>query len=337
MKKIKVALDKLDKNSFPIKVLFNHFNVREVQNIEDANLILEGVDRNSDFSFMRNDKKTIIISYEDLYIKRNLFNFIESFFHKIGFKTQKYKIMDKLDFIFPDKISSLPISYFLPKHLKFVKEIEGKKNKYAIIQNDIRKKKVFIMPVFVQEYYEKLGKLLKKKIPSKIELKKKKFCAFIVSSNSSRERIRFFKMLSKYKKVDSYGKVMNNMGDKIQSKDWKTNSELFEEYKFVICFENNFSDEYITEKLPNVMFANSIPIYRGAPDTGKYFNTKSFINYEDYGSYKNMIKKIIELDKDDDKYIDFLNQTWFKNNKIPETIKSKEAELIQFYNEILKE
>ena len=41
------------------------------------------------------------------------------------------------------------------------------------------------------------------------------------------------------------------------------NRELFRDYKFVICFENSIANDYITEKLPNVMLANSIGIYQG--------------------------------------------------------------------------
>ncbi len=191
--------------------------------------------------------------------------------------------------------------------------------------------------MFIQDYFYDLKKLLKKKVPSDLDIKKKKFCAFVVSSNSSRERVKFFKILSKYKKVDSYGKVMNNMGDIIQKKEWKSNSDLFKKYKFVICFENSFAKDYITEKLPNVMFANTIPIYRGAPNIREYFNTNSFINYDDYGSYGEMIKKIIELDNDKKKYRKFLKQPWFKDNKIPKKIKNKEKELIKFYKKILRE
>ena len=86
------------------------------------------------------------------------------------------------------------------------------------------------------------------------------------------------------------------------------NQELFRDYKFVICFENSYANDFITEKLPNVMLANSIGIYRGAPNVDEFFNTKSFINYDNYGSYDKMIEKIIELDKDDDKYQKFLEE-----------------------------
>ena len=188
------------------------------------------------------------------------------------------------------------------------------------------------MPCFFHTFYVQKNKLIKKKV--KDIKNKKKFCAFIVTSNSSRERVKFFKKLSKYKKVDSYGKVQNNMGENIFDTHWVNNFEILKQYKFVISFENNFTKEYMTEKLPNAMLGDTIPIYRGAPNIGEYFNTKSFINYDDYGSYDKMIKKIIELDKSDEKYLKMANEPWFVDNKIPKILGKKEKELIEFYEKI---
>lgn len=325
----------LDLRSFPIKTLIENFDVEVVKKGE-SDILLENIWRGEGYKNLKGDERIILLSVEDLYAKKELFSFIESLINKL-FGKRKYAIMDRLDNVIPYLISKIKLYYIFREYLRFFEKIKsGKiKNAYAIIQNDINNKNIFIMPYFIQEYYYQMKRFLNKKIPLKKELQKKKFCAFVVSSNSSRERVKFYKMLSKYKKVDSYGKVMNNMGNIIQKKNWKSNSDLFKEYKFVICFENSFSNEYITEKLPNVMLANSIPVYRGAPNVGEYFNTKSFINYENYGSYEKMIEKIIELDKDDKKYLEFLKQPWFKENKIPDTIKNKEKVLIKFYKKIL--
>ncbi len=71
-------------------------------------------------------------------------------------------------------------------------------------------------------------------------------------------------------------------------------------------------------------------IHRGAPNVGEYFNRKSFINYEDCGkSYDKMIKKIIELDKDDKKYKEFLKEAWMtKQNE--ENVDKKIEDLEKF-------
>ena len=63
---------------------------------------------------------------------------------------------------------------------------------------------------------------------------------------------------------------------------------IFNEYKFIICLENSLSNGYITEKIFNVFFARSVPIYFGSPDRYRYFNKNSFI---DLNSNKDEILK----------------------------------------------
>ncbi len=45
----------------------------------------------------------------------------------------------------------------------------------------------------------------------KMNKEKKKFCNFIYSNHRAQERIEFFNILNKYKKVDSPGKVSKNL------------------------------------------------------------------------------------------------------------------------------
>jgi hypothetical protein len=69
------------------------------------------------------------------------------------------------------------------------------------------------------------------------------------------------------------------------------------------------------------MTVNSMPIYWGNPDIGLEFNTKSFINYYDFKSEDDLVGYIIELDKNDDKYLEKLNQPWFSDYNIPDNNK----------------
>jgi len=203
--------------------------------------------------------------------------------------------------------------------------------------------------------------------------KKKHFCNFLYS-HPVPYREKFFKQLSKYKKVDAPGRSMNNMAsiDSLYHGDiWQRKRQFLSSYKFTIAFENYVYPGYQTEKLYDAMQADSIPIYCGDPFIGDIFNTASFINTPDYietdnSSFVNwlqhksqlnfkdilpsyhkgpkyrarrklkaigrslkmryqfqkldfspLIDRIIELDKDDDKYISVLQQPWFINNKPP--------------------
>jgi hypothetical protein len=151
-------------------------------------------------------------------------------------------------------------------------------------------------------------------------LAKRKFCNFIVSNGNCVERNNFFNELSKYKKVDSGGRFMNNLGYAIPDK-----RKFQSEYKFSIAFENNAyrpqQPGYTTEKIMEPMTVNSIPLYWGNPLINKEFNTKSFINFYDFNSEKDMIDHIIELDKDDNKYLETIKQPWFEEYNIPDNNK----------------
>ena len=330
IKRLKVKFeDEIDKEIWPIKVLLKNFNIQIVNSIEECDVIVGMVGKIGHEKYF-NNKKNIIISQENIYFKKNFFSLIESFAHKFA-GNKKYKIMDFLNRVIPKSISEFSIYYFLNGYVKIFNDIEkGKiKNIFFISSNSSKSGDIFVLPAFEQLYFHRLKNLLTKESNPK-----SKFCAFIVSSNSSRERIEFFKKLSRYKKIDSFGRVMNNMGERLFKKSWVKNPDFLKNYKFIICFENSFANEYITEKLPNAMFAGSIPIYRGASNIGKYFNTKSFINFDDCGSYDKMINKIIFLDNNSKEYKKISNVPWFKKNKFPDSIKNKEKDLIEFYSRI---
>jgi hypothetical protein len=164
-------------------------------------------------------------------------------------------------------------------------------------------------------YYELA---LEKKIDE--SMAKRKFCNFIVSNGDCQDRNNFFTKLSKYKKVDSGGRFANNIGYAVADK-----RKFQSEYKFSIAFENNAyrsgHEWYITEKSFESMCSNSIPIYKGGSKISEDFNTESFVNFHNFSSENDVIEYIIELDRDDNKYMNVLRQPWFNNNQIPDNNK----------------
>lgn len=114
----------------------------------------------------------------------------------------------------------------------------------------------------------------------KILASKTRFCNFFYSHPVT-YREKFFRDLSRYKKVDAPGKSMNNMPsvDEFCKGDrWEIKRRFLSEYKFTIAFENDVFPGYQTEKLYDAMLAGSIPVYCGDPFVGDIFNTGSFIN-----------------------------------------------------------
>ena len=149
---------------------------------------------------------------------------------------------------------------------------------------------------------------------------KTKFCNFVYSNELAKERILFFEMLSKYKKVDSGGAVLNNMGGTRVGNKLK----FLEGYKFTIAFENSRYPGYISEKLVEPMASFSIPIYWGCRRVGDDFNPFSFVcANEPEGSgqselvhhFEQVIRRIVWLDTHDDDYRLMMSEPWFHNNK----------------------
>jgi len=172
------------------------------------------------------------------------------------------------------------------------------------------------------ESVQKLSSLSEKDI-----FEKHKFCSFVYSNSYAQVRNSFLNVLSKYKRIDSGGKVKNNIGYKVENK-----IEYLKSHKFDIAFENTTAIGYTTEKIVHSMYAMTIPLYWGNKEVYKDFNPDSFI-YVNENNFKESVEKIKYLDNNDDEYFKMLNQPWFKDNKIPEHF--KEENFYKFMDKIL--
>jgi hypothetical protein len=159
---------------------------------------------------------------------------------------------------------------------------------------------------------------------------KTKFCGFLAGYANKKTRVRndFFHKLCKYKKVDSVGSALNNVGYRI-SRSPAAKLEWLRPYKFNLAFENASLPDYTTEKIVDAMEARAMPIYWGNPGVAREFNSKSFLNFFVFRNEEALIEKIIELDQDDAKYMEYLRQPYFHNNQ-PNEFFSHERLLNQF-------
>jgi len=145
------------------------------------------------------------------------------------------------------------------------------------------------------------------------------FCTFIVSNPKCVIRNKIFERLNNYKKVNSMGGFANNVGYNIQYPYWS--QEYFDvigNHKFMICGENTKMETYSTEKIVNPYLARTIPIYWGTHNIKNIFNIDSMLFLEDETeeSFEILIRKIIELDNDDEKYLEFINRQIFTEDNI---------------------
>ena len=168
-------------------------------------------------------------------------------------------------------------------------------------------------------------------------LKEKIYFANLVTSHDSEHnnRSKFFDLMNAYKRVESAGTFRNNMPDG-QTVDWKNESktDFQRKCKFTICFESTSHYGFITEKITDAFFSDTIPIYLGSPNITEIFNKDAFINVTDYDSLEAVMEKVKELDQDDEKYLAMLRQPILLDPNLPEKI---DAQLEKFILHIFEQ
>ncbi len=176
----------------------------------------------------------------------------------------------------------------------------------------------FPLYVYYQWYYDSLlrGGSLQQEITNRVDsLTDRKFCNFVYSNNVNSDPVRdaFFTELSKYRKVDSGGRHLNNIGGPVKDK-----LQFIKDYKFTIAFENSSVPGYTTEKLLEPIIAGSLPVYFGSPLVFLDFEPESFIIVKNRDDFDRAIDEIISLDNNDEKYMEMLERNKFRidNNSI---------------------
>lgn len=133
------------------------------------------------------------------------------------------------------------------------------------------------------------------------------FCSTVVSNgNGSNIRDYIFDELSKYKQVASGGRYRNNIG---MPQGVTDKLDFQKKYKFALAIENTSYAGYTTEKLMEAFAAGGIPIYWGDPEVGRYFNENAFINVMAYETVEDAIRKVIEVDQNEELYNEYVKKT----------------------------
>lgn len=172
----------------------------------------------------------------------------------------------------------------------------------------------FYYPSFANNRERTIALQNKDRNYDKSVLTTKKYFANFIAGHESEYNLRggFFKKLSEYKRVESPGRYLNNMPDG-QIVQFMTDSktDFQKKCKFSLCFESTKHEGFVTEKIVDSFFADTIPIYYGSDEVKKIFNEKAFINCGDYESYDDVLNRIKELDNDDEKYLEMLREPIF--------------------------
>lgn len=241
------------------------------------------------------------------------------------------------DFVFCSHFGSEYLNYKCPRilYLGEAKAPDFNIYDYAIAFDDIKFGDRYLQYPYVLFHRDNLNAALHKHELSEFDyLSRDKFCNVVVSNNlCDKKRDVFFKGLSKYKKVDSGGKHLNNLPD---GKPVKDKLAFQKEYKYSFAFENSSFKDYVTEKIVDAWAAGTIPIYWGAPNIGEYFNPKAFINCNNMDSPSELISVIEEIENDKEKYLAIMQEPILSpNSKMIDMLKDDYLEnfLLNIFNQ----
>lgn len=151
-------------------------------------------------------------------------------------------------------------------------------------------------------------------------LKSKEYFASFIASHDSEYNLRgdFFKALNARKRVESAGSYLNNMPNGM-TVSWTDGSKIdfLKKGKFSLCFESTKHEGFITEKIVEAFLTDTIPVYYGSTNIKEIFNPKAFINISDFSSFDAAIDYILEIDQDDQMYMEMLSEPIFIDPQYP--------------------
>ena len=134
--------------------------------------------------------------------------------------------------------------------------------------------------------------------------------AVFISNCGAYKRLQILEELMEYNvTVHSYGKCMHNtdIPEDFTGSYLDQKTALTATYKFTFAAENSETEDYVTEKLFGTLSSGSVPVYLGAPNARKFAPAqKSVIYVSDFASTKELADYLIELDKDDKQYNEYL-------------------------------
>lgn len=218
----------------------------------------------------------------------------------------RHKLFDKVFTYNSDLVNKNPIKYKLlaypidleaPKNNNHVSEQEFliKKNScmvasaFAITKGDKKQKSLLFERYKILVWYNKYAS-------NKLDY---------YSRTNPKEKFIYFRGASLLNKVNkkiglkianySYSKNLANIYKGAVPSLNKT--ETLANYKFNFCLENSIGvNGYITEKIFDAFFSQTVPVYLGAKNVYDYIPKGCFINYSDFNSMSVLHKFLINMD-----------------------------------------
>lgn len=283
-------------------------------------------------------KKTIKLNYSGMAVDFNKTqNLIYDLLKIQGFDVQIADDPDYLICVFPcdDHYTycgtpQVRIMYSAENYIPDFNLIDYSICPYPIVFGD----RNFCLPVCVwpRNHWQSLADKPRSRETARALLAEKTYFANFIASHESEYNIRgdFFKKLCTYKRVESPGSYLYNMADgtEVDFHD-ESKTDFQRKCKFTLCFESTKHYGFVTEKIMDAFYADTIPVYYGSPTVTDIFNPKAFINLSDYESFDDAIARIIQLDQDDEAYIEMLSHPILVDSGYPARLEQELGEYVR--------
>ncbi len=174
------------------------------------------------------------------------------------------------------------------------------------------------------------------KIPENLNFdlsKKNKLCTMIASNKFKShplelytERVKAIRWLEQNhpEDFDLYGFGWDRFSTKLLKPEYpsykgsvKSKKEIYEKYKFAICYENAKDiPGYTTEKIFDCFFAGCVPVYWGAPNITEYIPIDTFVDRRNFKTYEELYSYLKNMPNQE--YLDYLNaiKIFIKSDKM---------------------
>jgi Glycosyltransferase family 10 (fucosyltransferase) C-term len=202
-----------------------------------------------------------------------------------------YKLKDETVKCNPTNVIFIPGECYNTSS-KFSQKFLDQFGTIVTVQNQVKHKNIIYShnanPWFIGKSYDEL---------IAIETPEKSKLISVISSNKAftdghRKRVAFVEKLKLHfgDKIDVFGRGIRDFDDK-----W----DVLANYKYSIAIENDYCDDWVTEKFFDCLYTHTLPFYYGCPNLETIVNKESFIriDIEDFEACIGIIEEAIKNDE----------------------------------------
>ncbi len=255
----------------------------DINDFENSEIIIY-IDLDKKFKFKKGKKQVLFLGENEMLYGHQYKMAFENSFDKVF--TWNNKILDNKKFF----------KYNFSYYLDFQNFNQSKKRKLSVMINSNKfvnhPKEIYSERVNLINWFEKNN-------PTDFDL---------FGEGWNRYLFKYYPLtfFNRFSKLRSYINIILRKNFRVYMGGVSDKRQILCKYKFAFCFENSDSYcGYITEKIFDAFFSGTIPIYFGAPDIQDYIPKNCYIDYRQFHSTDELVKKLKSIGPKD--LIDYQN------------------------------